>query len=423
MNNKIYRVIIDVINLILGVISLYAIMALILLLTKSSPASPFLFFLSLTGAVLSYCIQQYTRHMWSFLLLHCCLIAVFFLVTPTLVGKFLGICFMTAVTLYSLVKRLKEEEMGRKNISPAHLLILGLLYLVNLQLHLAGLNQLLFILTIIFILLFLINSYLINFEHYFSLQQETSNVPLKQIKTVNHTIIIFFLGLSFASMLAFTRLPLKNLLQAIQKRLLAIIRGIFSLLPGASSNVPQIQEAQQNAPTASPPPLPTAAPPSPFWQHLQNFILTLLTVAMVVAAIALISFAIYKLYQTFYKDKRNLFKDNTEFISPFDKREKALKEKPSVRQKGLLRFWSQTNNDKIRKAFYKAILAQKGKLPKLSATPMELSRHILSDSSCSDEDKEEKSESLAFYYEKARYNKEDCTKEDVEDFKNLLHRN
>ncbi|SHO47843.1 hypothetical protein [Anaerocolumna xylanovorans] len=421
MNNRIYRVTIDIINLILGFLTIYAMMFTILLITKSN-AAPFLLFLfSLSGALLSYYIKRYAKHIWAFLLFHFLLILILIFLVPSTIGKLLCAFFMLAVTIYSLVKRLREEEMARKNVTPSLLLVFALLYVINYQLRFPELTHLLFGLTVTFILLFFINSYLINFEHYFSLQQETSNVPLKQIKTVNHTIIIFFLGLSFANMFFFTKLPLKELLLSIQKGLLKLIRMVLSLLPEASS---KIEETQENAPKKVPIPKHIKVPentPSPLWEFIQNLITTLLIAAVIIGTIALISYAIYKLYQAFYKEKRSLFKDNTEFISPFDRREKAIKNKSIVNKNSFFRFWNQTNSDKIRRAFYKAVLSKKGKPPKVSATPWELSRYILSDNSSADIEADKKTEALAYYYEKARYNKADCTKEDIENFKKLLY--
>lgn len=421
MNNKIYRISIDIINLILGFLTIYAIMFTILLIAKSGTASFRLFLFSLTGALLSYCIKRYVRHIWSFLLFHLLLITMLIFLVPSLLGKALCTCFMIATAIYNLVKRLKEEEMKQKNVSPSLLLVFGALYLINSQLQLQGLIHFLFWLTVIFILLFFINNYLINFEHYFSLQQETSNIPLKQIKTVNHTIIVFFLGLSFTSMLFFTRLPLKEVLLAIKNGLLKFIRTILSLLPEASSKIEQTQQQhQEKIPTSQNMQLPERAA-SPLWEFIQHLIMTLLAVAVIVGAIAFISYAIYRLYQAFYTEKRSLFKDNTEFISPFDKKEKAGKDKSLVTKNRFLRFWNQTNSDKIRRAFYKAVLSKKGKPPKASATPLELSGYILTDNLSVDLDEDKKAEALAYYYEKARYSSADSTKEDLENFKKLLN--
>ncbi len=420
MDYRIYRIAIDLINLMLGFLAVYAIMFTIMLLTHNAESSFLLFLLSFSGILLSYCMRQFLKHIWSFLLLHVLLLAALFFLVPSYAGKILCIAYMTCTTIFHLVKRLSEEELRRRNTNSSLLLVMLLIYIVNFQLHLTGLTPVLFKLAVAFILLFLINSYLINFEHYFSLQQETSNIPLKQIKTVNHTIIVFFLGLALTSMLAFTRLPIREFLLSLKNGLLIAIRAFFSLFPNHSTNITEIPQKAAESPVTQPFQLPEAAKPSPVWQFIQNLITNILIVALIVAAIALLCFAIYKFYQAFYKEKRSFFKDSTEFISPFEKKENRIKESSVTGKRGFMSLWKQTNSDKIRKIFYKAVLSKKEKLPAPSSTPVELSQYILSSHSSDDKEKDEKSKNLAYYYEKARYYNEDCSKEEVDAFKRLL---
>lgn len=420
MNNRIYHTAIDIINLILGFLAIYAMMALALLLLKKDIPLFLFALLPLSGALLSFFLQWRVKHIWSYLLLHLLLIAAFFLVGPSLPEKILCALYIFGIAIHGLVKRLKEEEMSRKNTSPSLLLIFVLLFFLNLKLELPGFDSFLFTLTIIFILLYLINSYIINFNHYFQLQQETSNIPMSQIKATNHTIIFFFLGMSFICMLLFTKLPLKELVLGVGHALLGVLKWLFSLFPGSSANtspgpeaVPEENVAQDISELLK------AEEPSPFLVYLQNFLITFFTFAMIGALIALVSYGIYKFYQAFYRGKRSLFQDNAEFLSPFDKKEKSRKEE-SIQKRSFIRFWGQSNSEKIRKAFYKAVLSKGSKTPDGSATPLELSCHILGNTSLTSKETEERSASIAFYYEKARYHKEDCSKNDVEEFKKLL---
>lgn len=420
MDYRFYRIAIDLINLMLGFLAVYAVMFTVMLLTHNKDSSLLLLVLSFSGILLSYSMRQFLKHIWSFLFLHVLLLAALFVLVPSYPGKILCVFYMACTTIFHLIKRLNEEELRRRNTNSSLLLVLLLLYIINLQLHLAGLTPVLFKLAVVFILLFLINSYLINFEHYFSLQQETSNIPIKQIKTVNHTIIVFFLGMSLTSMLIFTRLPIKEFLLFLRHGALIVLRAFFSLFPNHSDKIAKAPEKVTESPVSQPFQLPEASDPSPVWNFIQNLITNILIVSLIVAAIALLCYSIYKFYQAFYKEKRSFFKDNAEFISPFEKKENKIKESSTIGKRSFMTLWKQTNNDKIRKLFYKAILSKREKLPPSSSTPVELSQYILSNHSSDEKEKDERSKALAYYYEKARYYNEECRKEDVDMFKQLL---
>lgn len=423
MNNRIYHVTIDILNLFMGYLVLYAIMDLALTLLNADTYTYLFAFIPLSGALLSFFLRWQLKHIWSYLLLHLLLLAVLTLISPTLYERILCALYLFGVMLHGLVKRLREEELHRKNASPALLLVFGLISLINLQLKLPQINSFLFILTVLFILLFLLNSYIINFDHYFSMLRESSNVPMKQIKATNHTIIFFFLAMAFMCMIFFTGLPLKELFSGVGQGLLTALRWLLSLLPKSSGNtVPAPQETPPEAPMTNAFELPPANTPSPFWIYLQNILMNLLTIVIIVALLALVSYALYKIYQAFYKEKRNLFKDSTEFISPFDKKEKYRQQSGDTKKKSIFQFFSQSNSDRIRKAFYKAVLSKGDTIPNAFATPLELSEYVLKGAPNDDRILNERAEALASYYEKARYDEEDCSKEEVVEFKKLLQK-
>jgi hypothetical protein len=78
----------------------------------------------------------------------------------------------------------------------------------------------------------------------------------------------------------------------------------------------------------------------------------------------------------------------------------------------------------VRKYFYKSVIKHIDEEKKLSdtLTPMELSEYALSNEGSigKDEAKEERKIQLTAYYEKARYSKEECSKEDVQTVKHML---
>ncbi|WP_033168525.1 hypothetical protein [Clostridium sp. KNHs205] len=421
MNNRIYHVTIDLLNHIMSFMVVYAIMGTILLFFQISNLWA-LALIPLTGLLLSYTIRNKLKHIWSFLLIHLFLIATVFLLSPSLLTKILFPVYILFVTIFGLAQRLKEENLRRKNSSPSLLFVFLLLIAINTQLELVYLNTFLFQLTLLFIVLYFINSYLINFEQYFSLQQETSNVPFRQIKAANHTFIIFFLGIVLVCMVSFTRLPLGSFVSFLKNGVLSFLRWIFSFIRESDNNVlPQNDERPNytldDFDFKEPP-----APASPLMEYIQKILTVLLAIVTIAALLALLSYAVYKLYQAFYQDKRNLLRDNTEFLSPFDKREKLKANGLHTRKKSFFLLRNQTYSDKIRKAFYKAVISNKSSSPPaISATPLELSEFILKEKKLEEDSKNNKAEAIAYYYEKARYAKDECDKKDLIEIKKLIH--
>lgn len=420
MNNRIYHVTIDILNHIMSFMVVYAIMGTILLFFKISNLWA-LALIPLTGLLLSYMIRNKLKHIWSFLLIHLFLITAVFLVSPSLLTKILFIVYILFVTIFGLAQRLKEEYLRRKNSSPSLLFIFLLLIVVNTQLELIYLNTFLFQLTLLFIVFYFINSYMINFEQYFSLQQETSNVPFRQIKAANHTFIIFFLGIVLVCMVSFTRLPLGSFVSFLKNGVLSFLRWIFSFIRESDNNVlPQNDERPNYTLEDYNFKEPTAA--SPLMEYIQKLLTVLLAIITIAAVLALLSYAVYKLYQAFYQDKRNLLRDNTEFLSPFDKREKLKINDLQTHKKSFFLLRNLTYSDKIRKAFYKAVISNKASsLPATSATPLELSEYILKEKKLEEDSKKSNAEAITYYYEKARYAKVECDKDDLLVFKKLVH--
>ncbi|WOO35234.1 hypothetical protein R2R35_15700 [Anaerocolumna sp. AGMB13020] len=314
--------------------------------------------------------------------------------------------------------------MRRKNSSPSLLLVFLSLIIINTQLELIYLNTFLFQMTLFFIVLYFINSYLINFEQYFNLQQETSNVPFRQIKAANHTFILFFLGVVIISMISFTSLPLGNVISLLKNGVLSFLRWIFSFIGNSDNNMlPQNEEkpdfALENYEFKEPP-----AAVSPLMEYIQKILTVLLAFVTIAALLALLSYAVYRLYQAFYRGKRDLLRDNTEFISPFDKKEKLKGNGFHARKKSFFLLGNQTYSDKIRKAFCRAVVSnnKESSMPVVSATPLELAEYILKQKNLEEDSKKSNAETIAYYYEKARYAKAECDKEDLIHIKKLIHK-
>lgn len=422
MNNKKYYFIIDMINLLLKFLISFSVVGIILAPITKDPAMVFKAFILLPAPVISYFTGRYLKHLWSFLILHILLGIAYFLMSTNLFTQVIYVIYIIILTIMELNAQLQPERLKKINTSIFFIPVFFLMYMVNSYIGLTELNQLSFILAIAFVLLYLLNMYLINFESYFQNHSSVSNIPMGQIVSTNNTLIVFFCGFCIFVMLLFTRLPLNSILSVISKMILAIIRTIVSLFltDGDNTNAEDIMGSEINENQQL---FEDAGTASPILEFIFNLILGLILLVVIGAFIALIVYGIYKLYQHFHADKINNFKDHTEFISPFDKRTKVERDYKNVFTRKSSHFWGRTNNEKIRKMFYKAALSGEADIehPEL-LTPVRLSQLILSKdqgiiNSTADS---KKVAELTACYEKARYSKEECSKDEVLLVKELL---
>ena len=422
MNHKSYNLLIDFINVLLGFFTSFALIGIGIILTNRDTGTIYRSFILLPAPFISCLAIRYLKHIWSFLTLHFILIAVyFFMGVNTFVTAFY-IIYLILLTIIAFTKRLKPEPVVKSNSSLLFLSVFVILYLVNRYLDLADLNGLLLVLVTLFILLYLLNMYLINFDGYFKKQTNLSDIPIRQIKSTNHILMIFFACICILVMLIFTTLPLQSLLTTAGRLLLSLLRFVFSLFPNKSGDTLP-HENTQAEPLPPPFQLSDDSKYSAILEFIQNVILGLLNIALIAGAAALVIYGLYRIYKLFYDKKNISSRDSTEFISPFDKREKLHK---ATERKDYSRFFvvfSRSNNDRIRKLLFNAVKAQK-KESRLTntLTPVQLSEYALTGQigRSLDSPVKEKVTELAAYYEIARYSTYECTKEDVSQVKNIL---
>jgi hypothetical protein len=218
-------------------------------------------------------------------------------------------------------------------------------------------------------------------------------------------------------MILFSKLPFGDFLFSLGRLGIRILRAFFSLFHRSTSVEEEIEEiASEAAPAMEQLP---SAETSELMKVIAAVLQWIVTIGVVVALIALMLYALYQLYQYFYRKNETTIKDKTEFISPFDQRVRLKKETP----KRFRTFFGRTNNDVIRKYFYKAVTTSKNsnkELPK-DLTPTQLAEYAI----CEGNDgngtaASKKKELLTAYYEKARYSNEECSKKDVQVVKDIL---
>jgi hypothetical protein len=293
------------------------------------------------------------------------------------------------------------------------------MYLGCQLLHMPDMQPLCFLLGIVYIMLFLLNTYLLNLDRFVQEHSHLTNVPFRQIKNSNNVLAAFLCGLFLLAMLLFSSLPLGNSLTALVKLIVRLISGFFSLF-----HKEQPEQVIEEIPVPEETPMPNKLPATDSSYLLELFskifewFATIITIAGIVC---LLLYAIYRIYKYFYLKSEEVIKDKVEFISPFIKIERLKK----VRKERLHTIFGHSNNAIIRKYFFKAVslnIDSHTDLPK-SITPAELSEYAIGKAGSKETaapEEEEKRQQLTTYYEKARYSNEECTKEEVQRVKNIL---
>ena len=425
MNNKQYHLIIDLINTILRFMVAYSIISIIILFANIDPTFVVRALFLFPAPIISYFLGKYTKHIWSFLLLQLIMLAAYTLTTGNLIISIIYGLYLFVIIMTEFQQKLKVENPPKSNTS---LLLLTAFLVISLYcnyLELTDLKQLFFIMVIVYILLHLLNMYLINFESFFQHNANMTNVPIHQIRNTNNTLILFFGSFCVFVMLIFTKLPLGGLLSSMGSLFLHILRAFLSIFNGGNQDeTPPVEEPIGSEDISDSFPTGGQSEPSFLIELIQKIALGLIALTLIAGIIAGIVYSLYKLYQLFYQKKSNNFRDKTEFISPFEKRENIKKEKQNSYKMNFRSLFGRTNNEKIRKHFYKAVTSHMDSTEQLSSnlTPSQLSKYAISEGRglLATPSDPEKMKQLTTHYEKARYSNEECSKADILSVKNIL---
>jgi hypothetical protein len=394
----------------------------------------------LPAPVISYFIRRYSHYIWSFLLMHGALIAIYLVFTSNVYRFAAFSIYLIILTAMAYYKKHNVRELT--NTTLVLLIPFVLLYIGCYLAKIAEMMQLCFILTIVFVLLYLLNMYLINMEKFVNNHEDMINIPFHQIRNSNNVLIVFLSSLFLICMLTFSLIPIDQFLSALGKLMVRFLRFLVSLLSFDEPEEPMEVEEEQAAAVAEDFPI---MEPSYLMEIISKILQWVTTFLVIGFVIALILYFLYQIYQYFYlKSEDVTAKDKVEFLSPFVLKEQA-KQEP---KKGLRNLFGRSNNTLIRKYFIRAVNISRDPQKKLnqSLTPTQLSDYILTkpipepiadliptqqkDSLSKEVDGGEEIRNnlnakklITDYYEKARYSNEECTKEEVQLVKKLLSRN
>lgn len=263
------------------------------------------------------------------------------------------------------------------------------------------------ILTGVQFLLFLLNTHYNNLEDVLLTTSAQSKQHAKSILAFNNRFSLFFTALSLLFMLAFSLLPISDLIHAVLRFLKQVILAVFSLLPESTpseetaSSIPE-QLPQENSLVEL---LGEAEPKTPLIpiEMIRRFVLIVLTLGVILGIV----YGLYSVYRRF-GETTDALGDHKEFLDSDNKNEKSSVRIP-------LYHWFTRPHDSIRRNFYKAVLRYH-RQRKQPIDPSETSAEIAERIAPTINDISE----LNKQYEKVRYGQEQKAPKSGDPLKSLL---
>ena len=287
-----------------------------------------------------------------------------------------------------------------------------LLFFIALLLKRNDLQTILYWITFAWLTDFLIYTNLKSLNRYLYSRRNIANLPGKQIISTNRALMIAFSILALVVMLVVPLLPLDHIVYSIGIAIRDFLRWIFSHFSSEEQTV--VETAAESLATSGQSAMFGDVKPTPAWLKMLYDIL-FAAILFVVSAGALvgIGYTILMLVHRFYKPSA-VTGDIQEFIN--EETESTFLQDSEKKERDSLFSMLFNPNTTIRKKFKKQIqqgshLNKKaGNSIPVSLTPLELEQYAkLPD--------DERTHLLHALYEKARYSKDGCTKEDVASFK------
>ena len=263
-----------------------------------------------------------------------------------------------------------------------------------------------------FLLFYMISKNLENTERFIALNQETANFPIRQMKGVNRTLLCFFTIVMLGGMLLVPQFHPERITEQIGALALMVLRWLFSLIQREEINSkPYLDLEDSGNQSGYGLPIEEGIPSklALFLQYLMEIVTVIILIAVILFGIG---FCLYQIYKRFYAIPLKSGEDRketdvitvTEHVPIFQKKKKLKEELGGY-------------NKKIRYQYKKSVKRRKGKEQILepSLTPTEIETVL--EHPFMDVKEREKWITL---YEKARYGKEECTKEELEEAKKMV---
>lgn len=238
-------------------------------------------------------------------------------------------------------------------------------------------------------------------EQFLKSHASLERLPVRRLARINQGMMWMVSGVTVLAMIAAPFLGMDHLIETIGNGLKTILRWIFQLLPKSTTEGEMIsgEMQQQMMPQGGNAEIPYLLQ---LFYKLLDVIGWLIAIGMIVACLYLFVRMLYRWYLRFNEG----MEENGDKIERLMPTPTAEKKKSLERKKREYLFWDRSANGRIRKHYRKKVLEKLKKTPDLSWTPLETAEEMAL----------EESEAKVFcgLYEKARYGKDSCTKEEME---------
>lgn len=315
--------------------------------------------------------------------------------------------YLTIFTMLIIIARIPARLDRKRDFlqTPYYMypLFFLFIYIISSFLHLEHLKSFMYYFTFAYMIMIILYTNSKHLDHYLKEKKEVSNFPGHQIIHTNRVMISIFTGITA---LCFFLLPftgLERLLSQIGNQFLALLRWLIHLLLPKDTPEEEIMEETEAA-TEAQQPLFSSDEHAPEWlTQLLQILLNILLILAVLALLAGIIYLIYQLFQRFYQpphendDQQEFIKEEHNFITRI---------RPQQDDSPL--WFSFHPNAYIRKKYKKTIQKSSKSNSDIptSYTPTELEHYA-------NLDETNETTTLHNLYEKARYSRQGCTKEDV----------
>lgn len=423
--NKRYRLRIDVLNMLLRAMVTFALVSMLSIMFTNSSDYIWKSLILFPASVISFIIDRYAKHIISLIIPHLGLMAIYFFIAD---DASLRVIYMT----YIMVWMVTQFTLGllKKPVNTSLFFIIPLLAMYSICRHTfyeeAAVSRLFFYLTLAYGLIYIVNMYFINFQTYLEKHKEKENLPVRQIIASNRIYMAIFLYLTAVSMLVFRKFPLDKLFKAIGGLIVRFLRFALSGLQLQQNTpveeMPQMDDIPEDMNELLDTSIIMNPEPSRIWIIIERVFITLMIALIVIFLLMILVVSLYRIYKLFYLKKLSADKEKIEVASLLRDSWSSFFDKVNTRRKKLLQRYGNSNNERIRKLYHKAVVKHNKKEQELKyQTPKQLSRYAVGcDSNQAQEEKEKMAETLTVLYEKARYSKEECSRAEVREVKNLV---
>lgn len=225
-------------------------------------------------------------------------------------------------------------------------------------------------------------------------------LPVRRLARINQGMMWIVSGLTAAAMIVAPYLGLDQLIRQLGNALKTVIRWLLLLIP--NSPVEEETMATEQAQQA----MPAVGNQAPWFLELFYKLLDLIGwmigIGLMLACVFLVIRALYRLYLRF-NEKTEENGDTIERLMPAPA---AEKKKGLEHKKKEHLFWDRSTDGRIRKHYRKKVLEKLKESPDEAWTPTQTAREM--------ELEPGEAETFARIYEKARYGKDDCSREEME---------